>query len=92
MEQTQTLYGADQWTDRHDDLLDHVATPPKSAPFSFIRTGLGAGWHVSSRRLRTAAKAAGFSRFEMGRNLTALNYPRPGLSARQEPGSRSSQW
>jgi GNAT superfamily N-acetyltransferase len=66
-----TLYGADQWTDRHDDLLDPVHDAAKIRAFfihpDWARRGIGT---LLLQACESAAKAAGFSRFEMGATLT----------------------
>ncbi|MCU1242066.1 MAG: Acetyltransferase, family [Candidatus Acidoferrum typicum] len=66
-----TLYGADQWTDRHDDLLDPSLDAAKIRAFfihpDWARRGIGT---LLLNTCETAAKAAGFSRFEMGATLT----------------------
>jgi len=66
-----TLYGSDQWTGREDELLDPQKDAAKIRAFfihpAWARRGVG------SRILQAceeAAKAAGFSRFEMGATLT----------------------
>jgi GNAT superfamily N-acetyltransferase len=66
-----TLYGADQWTDRHDDLLDPGHDAAKIRAFfihpDWARRGIGT---LLLDTCESAAKAAGFSRFEMGATLT----------------------
>jgi GNAT superfamily N-acetyltransferase len=66
-----TLYGADQWTDRHDDLLDPSRDAAKIRAFfihpDWARRGIGT---LLLDACESAAKAAGFSRFEMGATLT----------------------
>jgi GNAT superfamily N-acetyltransferase len=66
-----TLYGADQWTDRHDDLLDPRHDAAKIRAFfihpDWVRRGIGT---LLLDACESAAKAAGFSRFEMGATLT----------------------
>ena len=66
-----TLYGADQWTDRHDDLLDPRHDAAKIRAFfihpDWARRGIGT---LLLDACESAAKAAGFSRFEMGATLT----------------------
>jgi GNAT superfamily N-acetyltransferase len=66
-----TLYGADQWTDRHDDLLDPRQDAAKIRAFfihpDWARRGVGT---LLLDACENAAKAAGFSRFEMGATLT----------------------
>jgi GNAT superfamily N-acetyltransferase len=66
-----TLYGADQWTDRHDDLLDPSHDAAKIRAFfihpDWARRGIGT---LLLEACESAAKSAGFSRFEMGATLT----------------------
>jgi GNAT superfamily N-acetyltransferase len=66
-----TLYGADQWTDRDDDLLDPRHDAAKIRAFfihpDWARRGVGT---FLLDACESAAKAAGFSRFEMGATLT----------------------
>ncbi len=66
-----TLYGADQWTDRHDDLLDPRCDAAKIRAFfihpDWARRGVGS---LLLAACENAAKAAGFMRFEMGATLT----------------------
>ena len=66
-----TLYGADQWTDRHDDLLDPARDAAKIRAFfihpDWARRGIGT---LLLEACESAAKSAGFSRFEMGATLT----------------------
>jgi GNAT superfamily N-acetyltransferase len=66
-----TLYGADQWTDRHDDLLDPRHDAAKIRAFfihpDWARRGIGT---LLLDACESAAKASGFSRFEMGATLT----------------------
>jgi GNAT superfamily N-acetyltransferase len=66
-----TLYGADQWTDRHDDLLDPRRDAAKIRAFfihpDWARRGVGT---LLLDACECAAKAAGFNRFEMGATLT----------------------
>lgn len=66
-----TLYGSDQWTGREDTLLDPRRDAAKIRAFfihpEWARQGMG------SRLLQAceeAARAAGFTRFEMGATLT----------------------
>jgi GNAT superfamily N-acetyltransferase len=68
-----TLYGGDRWTEREDDLLDPICDAAKIRAFfihpAWARRGIG------SRILETceaAARAAGFTRFEMGATLTGV--------------------
>ena len=66
-----TLYGADQWTDRHDDLLDPHHDAAKIRAFfihpDWSRRGIGT---LLLEACEDAAKSAGFRRFEMGATLT----------------------
>lgn len=66
-----TLYGADQWTDRHDDLLDPRRDAAKIRAFfihpDWARRGVGS---LLLAACEDAARAAGFTRFEMGATLT----------------------
>jgi len=66
-----TLYGADQWTDRQDDLLDPHHDAAKIRAFfihpDWSRRGIGT---LLLDACENAAKSAGFRRFEMGATLT----------------------
>jgi len=66
-----TLYGADQWIDRHDDLLDPRHDAAKIRAFfihpDWARRGVGS---LLLAACENAAKDAGFTRFEMGATLT----------------------
>lgn len=66
-----TLYGADQWTDRQDDLLDPLHDAAKIRAFfihpEWSRRGIGT---LLLEACENAAKSAGFRRFEMGATLT----------------------
>ena len=66
-----TLYGADQWTDRHDDLLDPRRDAAKIRAFfihpDWARRGVGS---LLLAACENAAKDAGFTQFEMGATLT----------------------
>ena len=66
-----TLYGADQWTARQDDLLDPGVDAAKIRAFfihpNWARRGIGT---LLLSACEDAAKAAGFTRFEMGATLT----------------------
>ena len=68
-----TLFGADQWTDRHDDLLDSQRDAAKIRAFfihpDWARRGIGT---LLLQACEDAAKSAGFSRFEMGATLTGV--------------------
>lgn len=68
-----TLYGGDRWTGREDELLDPLRDAAKIRAFfvhpAWARRGIG------SKILETceaAARAAGFTRFEMGATLTGV--------------------
>jgi GNAT superfamily N-acetyltransferase len=68
-----TLYGGDRWTGREDELLDPLRDAAKIRAFfihpAWARRGIG------SRILETceaAARATGFTRFEMGATLTGV--------------------
>lgn len=66
-----TLYGADQWTGRQDDLLDPRVDAAKIRAFfihpAWARRGIGS---LLLAACEDAAKSAGFARFEMGATLT----------------------
>ena len=66
-----TLYGADQWNDRHDEVLDPRHDAAKIRAFfihpDWARRGIGT---LLLDACEQAARAAGFSRFEMGATLT----------------------
>jgi GNAT superfamily N-acetyltransferase len=66
-----TLFGADQWTQRQDDLLDPNSDAAKIRAFfihpDWARRGVGT---LLLDACESAAKSAGFSRFEMGATLT----------------------
>lgn len=66
-----TLYGADQWKGREDTLLDPKRDAAKIRAFfvhpAWARRGVGT---LILEACENAAKAAGFSRFEMGATLT----------------------
>jgi len=66
-----TLYGADQWTDRQDDVLDPRHDAAKIRAFfihpDWSRRGIGT---LLLEACENAAKSAGFCRFEMGATLT----------------------
>jgi GNAT superfamily N-acetyltransferase len=66
-----TLYGADQWTDRQDDLLDPIHDAARIRAFfihpDWARRGIGT---LLLEACEDAAKSAGFRRFEMGATLT----------------------
>jgi GNAT superfamily N-acetyltransferase len=66
-----TLYGADQWTGREDTLLDPQRDAAKIRAFfvhpAWSRRGVGT---LILEACENAARAAGFTRFEMGATLT----------------------
>lgn len=66
-----TLYGGDQWTGREDSLLDPAHDAAKIRAFfvhpDWARQGVGS---LILQACEDAARAAGFSRFEMGATLT----------------------
>ncbi len=68
-----TLYGGDRWRDRQDDLLDPRTDAAKIRAFfvhpDWARRGIGA---MLLDACEAAARAAGFTRFEMGATLTGV--------------------
>jgi N-acetylglutamate synthase-like GNAT family acetyltransferase len=68
-----TLYGGDRWRDRHDDLLDPNTDAAKIRAFfvhpDWARRGIGT---LVLDACEAAARAAGFTRFEMGATLTGV--------------------
>ena len=66
-----TLYGGDRWRDRQDDLLDPEIDAAKVRAFfihpDWARQGIGT---LLLDACESAARAAGFTRFEMGATLT----------------------
>lgn len=66
-----TLYGSDHWTGREDSLLDPQRDAAKIRAFfvspRWARQGVGS---MILRACEEAARAAGFSRYEMGATLT----------------------
>ncbi len=66
-----TLYGSDHWTGREDALLDPHCHAAKIRAFfihpAWARQGVGS---MILKECEEAARAAGFSRFEMGATLT----------------------
>jgi len=68
-----TLYGGDRWQDRQDDLLDPRTDAAKIRAFfvhpDWARRGIGA---MVLDACETAARSAGFTRFEMGATLTGV--------------------
>jgi N-acetylglutamate synthase-like GNAT family acetyltransferase len=68
-----TLYGGDRWTGREDDLLDPLRDAAKIRAFfihpQWARRGIGS---MILETCEAAARAAGFTRFEMGATLTGV--------------------
>lgn len=66
-----TLYGSDHWTSREDSLLDPQQDAAKIRAFfihpAWARKGVGS---AILQACEEAARAAGFSRYEMGATLT----------------------
>ncbi|HLK09184.1 MAG TPA: GNAT family N-acetyltransferase [Candidatus Angelobacter sp.] len=66
-----TLYGGDRWHDRQDDMLDPATEAAKIRAFfihpDWARQGIGT---LLLDACESAARAAGFTRFEMGATLT----------------------
>ena len=66
-----TLYGGDRWRDRQDNLLDPAKDAAKIRAFfihpDWARQGIGT---LLLDACEAAARAAGFTRFEMGATLT----------------------
>lgn len=66
-----TLYGGDRWTGREDALLDPLHDAAKIRAFfihpAWARRGVGG---LILQACEDAARAAGFTRFEMGATLT----------------------
>jgi GNAT superfamily N-acetyltransferase len=66
-----TLYGGDAWTEREDELLDPRCDAAKIRAFfihpAWARRGIGS---MILEACEQAARAAGFTRFEMGATLT----------------------
>ena len=66
-----TLYGGDRWTGREDALLDPLQDAAKIRAFfihpDWARRGIGS---MILEACETAARAAGFKRYEMGATLT----------------------
>jgi GNAT superfamily N-acetyltransferase len=66
-----TLYGSDHWTGREDALLDPLRDAAKIRAFfihpDWTRRGVGS---MILKACEEAAKAAGFTRYEMGATLT----------------------
>jgi GNAT superfamily N-acetyltransferase len=68
-----TLFGGDQWTSREDDLLDPKRDAAKIRAFfihpAWARRGIGS---MILAACEDAARAAGFTRCEMGATLTGV--------------------
>jgi GNAT superfamily N-acetyltransferase len=66
-----TLYGGDRWTGREDELLDPLRDAAKIRAFfthpAWARQGIGG---MILEACEAAARAAGFTRYEMGATLT----------------------
>ncbi|MBZ5492875.1 MAG: GNAT family N-acetyltransferase [Acidobacteriia bacterium] len=66
-----TLYGGDRWRDRQDDMLNPKTDAAKIRAFfihpNWARQGIGT---LLLDACESAARAAGFKRFEMGATLT----------------------
>ena len=66
-----TLYGGDRWRDRQNDMLDPATDAAKIRAFfihpDWARQGIGT---LLLDACENAARAAGFTRFEMGATLT----------------------
>jgi GNAT superfamily N-acetyltransferase len=66
-----TLYGGDRWRERQDDLLDPRTDAAKVRAFfihpDWARRGIGT---MLLDACESAARAAGFTRYEMGATLT----------------------
>src|SRR5207245_6120693 len=66
-----TLYGSDHWTGREDALLDPLRDAAKIRAFfihpDWARRGVGS---TILKACEDAARAAGFTRYEMGATLT----------------------
>ena len=72
-----TLFGGDHWSGRHDMLLDPAHDAAKIRAFfihpDWARLGIGT---LILDACETAAKAAGFTRLEMGATLTGVPFYR----------------
>jgi GNAT superfamily N-acetyltransferase len=66
-----TLYGGDRWRERQDDMLDPPVDAAKIRAFfihpDWARQGIGT---LLLDACESAARTAGFTRFEMGATLT----------------------
>jgi GNAT superfamily N-acetyltransferase len=81
-----TLYGGDQWSGREDLLLDPREDAAKIRAFfihpEWARRGIGS---LILEACENAARAAGFTRFEMGSTLTGVAFYRAKGYAELEP-------
>jgi GNAT superfamily N-acetyltransferase len=72
-----TLFGGDHWSGRHDELLDPSHEAAKIRAFfvhpAWARRGIGS---MILEACETAAKAAGFTRLEMGATLSGVPFYR----------------
>jgi GNAT superfamily N-acetyltransferase len=72
-----TLFGGDRWTGRQDDMLDPRHDAAKIRAFfvnpAWARQGIGS---LILEACESAAKAAGFTRLEMGATLTGVPFYR----------------
>lgn len=72
-----TLFGGDVWSGREDTLLDPHTEPAKIRAFfvhpEWARRGIGS---IILDACESAAKAAGFTRLEMGATLTGVPFYR----------------
>ncbi|MGH9864762.1 MAG: GNAT family N-acetyltransferase [Candidatus Acidiferrales bacterium] len=72
-----TLYGGDRWTGRQDALLDPARDAAKIRAFfihpAYARRGIGS---MILETCESAARFAGFTRFEMGATLTGVPFYR----------------
>ena len=68
-----TLYGGDRWRDRQDDMLDPATDAAKIRAFfihpDWARQGIGT---LLLNACESAAREAGFTRYEMGATLTGV--------------------
>ncbi len=68
-----TLYGGDHWTERQNELLDPIHDAAKIRAFfihpEWARRGIGT---MVLNACEAGARAAGFTRFEMGATLTGV--------------------
>ncbi|HEX3155639.1 MAG TPA: GNAT family N-acetyltransferase, partial [Candidatus Angelobacter sp.] len=68
-----TLYGGDRWRDRQDDMLDPAIDAAKIRAFfihpDWARQGIGT---LLLDACESAARTAGFTRYEMGATLTGV--------------------